>query len=77
MFDGEKIDLNGGGGDFVHMGVYACVCVSLEYDQSELLDLEGVRRGLKEMYQTEAIMSTDALRQEYVGWGQGRHRNLV
>ena len=66
----------GVGGDFVHMCVYACVCVCV-FDQSELLELEGVRRGLKEMYQIEAIMSTDALRQEYAGWGQGTHRNLV
>ena len=73
MFDGEKIDLNGSGGGFC---AYACVCVCV-FDQSELLDLEGVRRGLKEMYQIEAIMSTDALRQEYAGWGQGTHRNLV
>ena len=29
------------------------------------------------MYQTEATMSTESLRQEYVGWGQGTQRNLV
>lgn len=75
MFDGEKIDLNGGGWDFVHMCVCFCVCVF-----GSMIRVNSwiwVRRGLKEMYQAKAIMSTDALRQEHVGWGQGTHRNLV
>lgn len=47
MFDGEKIDLNGGGWDFVHMCVCFCVCVFGSMI-SELLDLgeKGSKRNV-------------------------------
>ena len=60
----------------MHMCVYAYVYVCL-WSMIRVNSWIWVRRGLKDMYQTEAIMSTDSLRQEYVGWGQGTHRNLV
>lgn len=65
------------------MGGILCICVCMllcvclwKYDQSELLDLgeKGSKRNVPDKgYNEHRCLE----RQEYVGWGQGTHRNLV
>ena len=52
MLSGDKIDLQGtkGGGTLcMCVCVCVCVCVYLKCEQSKLLDLEVLRRDVREM----------------------------